>query len=135
MAKDDKIDNSSMSGLNQTAEEPILNNPDKQAYLPRWIFSLTEEEVNRVSTELNLIKQGTKFDNMMRIHRELLGDYDPNDFQQNEITDVEALKLHHKLMLTGFLEKTMSSLEKTRPEDKVSTTLSMTPQKKLTQFL
>ena len=50
---------------------------------------------------------------MMLLQRELLGDYEPNDFIQNkEISEEQALDAHRKLLLSGFLEKTMSALGK-----------------------
>ena len=49
----------------------------------------------------------------MRLQRELLGEYEPVDFvESTEITEAQDLKAHRKLLLSGFLEKTMTALHK-----------------------
>ena len=77
--KNNKIDDSLLN-LSQTEKEYILNSSEKQAHLSRWVFSLTKEEVDKIAENLELVSAGAPFDMMMKIHREVLGDYDPNDF-------------------------------------------------------
>ena len=48
--------------------------------MSRWIYSLTDGELDQIFTNLELRKKGTSFDNMMRLQRELLANYVPADF-------------------------------------------------------
>ena len=73
-------DNSESSTFNESGEPYVLNNPLQQAYISRWVYSLTEAQLNQAFTNLEL-----------------------------EAQDLEA---HRKLLLSGFLEKTMTALNK-----------------------
>ena len=100
-----QANNSESSKLNESENFYIVNNPNNQAYISRWVYSLTEGELE-IFTNLELKNNGTSFDNMMRFQRKLLGGYEPADFVENaEITEEKELEEHRRLLLSGFLEK------------------------------
>ena len=105
-------DKSKSSTFNESGELYVWNDPSKQPYISRWVYSLTEEELEQAFTNLELAKNGTPFDQMMRLQRELLVDYEPADFVENaEITEDQKLEAHRKLLVSGFLEKTVTALK------------------------
>ena len=100
----DKLNNSSM--LDRT----IINN-NKKKYLTRWLYSLTEEELQDVKNSLEIYNNGDDYTTIQRLQRQLLGDYDPKDFIENpDFSNDQELHSHRQLLVSGFLEKMMKAL-------------------------
>ena len=80
------MDSSNQSGSNNDIpDNQIIGNrmsPKTMANISAWIFMLDDNKVDKILGDLNLIKEGSLHMKMERLRSNLLGQYNPEDFEK-----------------------------------------------------
>ena len=109
------MDSSSQSGSNNDIpDNQIIGNrmsPKTMANISAWIFMLDDNRVDKILGDLNLIKDGSLYMKMERLRSNILGQYNPEDFEQtNKHVDETEWQARRISIIETCLQETVQAI-------------------------